>query len=171
MKGIHSPWKRPAPKEERQDTSTAPEAPKKGDVQFDLEAVPLAKPRRTPVSFRGRAYVLEVGVLARPADEDVLDMGKTQLGVCLSEILAAYRPALGLFKEQSIDVSPMLGPKVLLELGPLKLYAKASSMDLTMALRMAVDRLTLALVEIRQSSSGAKAILDKYFIQIVRQTA
>jgi len=69
------------------------------------------------------------------------------------------------FKEETI-----LGPRVSFELGPVKLYAAASSHDVKLAQAMALDRLALALTQARLTIKDFSVLMTEHYLEIVRNT-
>lgn len=160
-KGIHSPWTKKEATKVEDEPLRAPDS--RGD-----EAPPL------PVRFPGRAYNLEVALVlpkrTKITAEQGQDLGRTVLGLALQELFKKAPPSVGVFTKQGLTSTPPFGPKVTFQLGTLVLYAKASSMDMDLALKMAVDRIALALTECRVTYPAASKILDDHRVDTVLRT-
>lgn len=149
MKGIRSPWAQ-AP--------TPPSNPLEG-----------ARPGRQPVRLVGRAYAVLVELPLR-IDEDrarTLALGALGEGLLSLQALGPeFEEELALQK-LSMQERP-LGPCVTLPLGPVTLYAAASSTDEALALAMAVDRLALAVTRLTSRGVPATETLTKHYTTILR---
>jgi hypothetical protein len=133
-------------------------------------ALPVTVQRRTAI-FEGRGYNIHVAV-KRPDPELGLEtIARAILGEAILQSLPANRrgDVFAELEHQSIYRTEPAGPKVTLALGDLTLYAAASSSDLALAQKMAVDRLALALSTLRLKFSGAKAAFDKYEVSMSRR--
>jgi hypothetical protein len=158
-KGIISPWaKAPEIKPEEQEIA-APES------RLD-EAPPL------PVRFPGQGYNIQVGIVlpkkVRITPEQGEKFGKIVLGAAIKELFQKAPGARQVFLKQEIYTQPPLGPKVTVELGEhITLYAKASSSDLDLAVKMTVDRIVYALMECRTTFKVTNQILKDYRVDTV----
>lgn len=129
----------------------------------------------TPVAIQGRQYHLLVTLPVGFKRDDTATANATLAAMnVLGEFFAraASREFTGLLKEQklSLQEEDILGSRVSFELGPVKLYAAASSANLQLAQAMALDRLALALTQARIRIKGFDKILSEHFLGVVRNT-
>lgn len=163
-KGIISPWSKEAQPEVPEPTRRREEAPSHevtGAVPGVTDVI--------PVRFEGRNYVLMVRCVVPKRANPTPELARAQLGLMLFALFGRVKTARKYLQAQSIDTEPPLGPKVTLQLGSLTLYARASSMDEELALRMAVDRLAMALLECRGWNPDTKRVLDEYGVVAVKK--
>lgn len=159
-KGILSPW-----------------GLKREEPAFTVEDRLREKIRRgrTPVAVQGRQYHLLVTLpVSFKRDDSAVGNATTAAMHVLGEFFARANTKelvallatqkLG-FKEEAI-----LGPRVSFELGPVKLYAAASSHDVKLAQAMALDRLALALTQARLTIKGFDKLMSEHYLEVVRNT-
>lgn len=133
-------------------------------------ALPVTVQHRN-VIFEGRGYNLHVTVKRPDPEIGTETIARAILGEAILQIAPPNRRDV-VFAEletQSLYRVEPAGPKVTLALGELTLYAAASSSDLVLAQKMAVDRLAMALTTLRIKLSGAKAAFDKYGVMVSRR--
>lgn len=148
--GIRSPW---APR------PVAPEDPLAG-----------ARKGRLGVPFVGRAYTLFVTLPFQIDDERAQGLAARSLGECLvvlgTQVPEILGPALA---RQKLTVNDRPDPPAIdLPLPEATVWGVASSTDPSLARAMLVDRLCLALSEVRTSNATGRGILDAHYISIVR---
>ncbi len=157
-KGIHNPWEK----------VTAPK-PTEPVIQAPTSRLDEAPP--LPVRFAGQSYNLQVGIIlpkkVKVTPEQAEKFGRIVVGAALKDLFKKFPASRQIFRTQAIDDKVPFGPKITLELGDLILYAKASSMDPTLALKMTIDRVVLALMEVQSTFPGSKQILNDYIISTV----
>ena len=153
-KGISSPW---AARAAREAASNNP-----------LDG---ARKGAQPVILRGRRYCLIVTLpLTVPKEETAVSLGLQVVGECLLKMeeigvttlpveLAAQRLRLRERVEGTACVK--------LSLGPLEIWATASSTDEKAAVAMAVDRLVTALTVCNVRDPRVAVTLRDHFIQMV----
>jgi hypothetical protein len=135
-RGVISPWGwRQSEIDAQNQEARAARAPDEVGVSF-------GKPEGHHVRYEGVRRVLYVEVPAHPQDPAADSQQK--LGEAIREILRRW-PRTEAFERQSLHNVRPLGPCVVLVLGPVTLYAKASSSDEALARRYAIDRITYAL--------------------------
>ncbi len=157
-KGIHSPWQKP-------------EAAKPEELKFDAPISRLEEAPPLPVRFIGQGYNLQVGIVlpkkVKVSEEQAFKFARIVVGAAFKMLFQTFPRSMDIFRAQAIDNKMPLGPKITLELGDLILYAKASSMDPTLALKMTIDRIVLALMEVQSTYPTSKRILTDHHIHTV----
>lgn len=133
------------------------------------------RPGRTPVAIQGRQYHLLVVLPMGFKQDDSATLSATTAALnVLGEFFqrAMSKQLLALLHEQklALEEEQIIGPRVAFELGPIKLYAAASSHDVKLAQAMALDRLALALTQARITIKGFHQLMSEHFLQIVRNT-
>lgn len=129
----------------------------------------------TPVAIQGRQYHLLVTLPVGFKRDDTATANATIATMnVLGEFFAraTSREFTALLKEQklSLQEEDIIGSRVSFELGPVKLYAAASSSNLSLAQAMALDRLALALTQARLRIKGFDKILSEHYLDVVRNT-
>ena len=121
--------------------------------------------------FEGRGYNIHITVKRPDPEIGPEAIARAILGESLLQAAPANRRAdiFAELEQQSIYRTEPAGPKVTLALGDLTLFAAASSSDLVLAQKMAVDRLAMALSTLRLKYSGAKAAFDTYGVAVSRR--
>lgn len=153
-KGVISPW-----------AKLKPEA----DLPVEEQLTGKAKRGKTPVALQGRHYhiLITLPVLLSKAE----DADKGARHVFGEFFERAKSPSfLEVLRRQSISWREVdvLGPKVTYEFGPMRLYAAASSSDLSLALALGLDRLALALTEARVRLPDVAKLLKEHFLEVIR---
>lgn len=159
-KGILSPW-----------------GLKRDEAPQTVEEQLRAKMRRgrTPVAIQGRQYHLLVTLPVGFKRDDTAALSATTAAMhVLGEFFgrAATREFHALLAVQKLALKEeaIIGPRVAFELGPVKLYAAASSHDVKLAQAMALDRLALALTQARLTIKGFDKLMAEHYLEIVRNT-
>jgi hypothetical protein len=133
------------------------------------------RPGRTPVAIQGRQYHLLITLpISFKRDDSAVNNAKTAAMHVFGEFLsrAATREFIELLAKQKLSLKEeaILGPRVIFELGPVKLYAAASSHDAKLAQAMAVDRLALVLTQARLTIPNFDKLMAEHYLDIVRKT-
>lgn len=153
-----------------EDLDDRPQQAEKDPGYIPEFALPVTVQRRN-VIFEGRGYNLHVTVKRPDAEIGAETIARAILGEAILHIAPPNRREV-VFAEletQSLYRTPPPGPQVTLALGDLTLYAAASSSDLALAQKMAVDRLAMALATLRTKLAGAKTSFDKYGVSVSRR--
>lgn len=160
-KGVFSPWG----------------MNKKESVQEKVQRAFAEDPSKIPtktMTFDGRAFQIITAFRTYDTDPELLtSYAKDALGRAIQEALKK-NPALK--KEMAIqslylenDSAKELHPTVTLSLGPMSVWAKASSFDPKMASLMAHDRLALAIVDASNVSKPVRDIFAEHNIIVARK--
>lgn len=150
MKGIFSPWA-------KREDNTPPSI-------FDG-----ARVGTQVVRVVGGLYVFVVTLQVRPKPENAQTMAMAVFGEALLAIESNTRVLLEELARQKLSARErLIGPCVELTLGNYTLFAAASASDPSVAMRMALDRLALALTQTFLKSPEAKSIFANHFIHITR---
>ena len=149
-KGVHNPW-----------------GPKATEAEQPLEEQLNSRARkgRTPVALQGRYYHIMVMLPVLLSKAEDADRGARHV---VGEFFQAAKDPLFLEILQRQKLSwregDILGPKV----GPVKIYAAASSSDLGLAIALGLDRLALALTEARVRVPRFSELLRSHFLEVIR---
>lgn len=158
-KGVLSPWQTP-----KKETSEE-------KAERMIEESPEGAPRRE-ITFDGRAFQITVAFFSFDKDQKRLaSYAHDALGRALSSALVADGTLAKELTRQSIftDEKKVLAAKVTIRLGPVTLFAKASSFDAKMAQLMAMDRLALAIVDSRNASAKVRKTMEDHDVVIARK--
>ena len=157
-KGVDSPWtkRREDPLEKAERT-----------IEESLEGAP-----RREITFDGRAFQIVVAFFSLERDQKLLSgYAHDALGRAVKHLLTCDGSFLDDLNVQSIylDHTKVMGPKVTMTLGPVTLYAKASSFKPAMAQLMALDRLALAISDAKGRSKKIKDALKDCDVVVARK--
>lgn len=157
-KGIISPWAKEKPKEEP-----------KANFWEEMERLPGKGMNFTPIRFVGRAYSLYVVTPTFKNDNDTTARARIILGHFIQTLIKDYPRLKVLLDKQSIYFVEPSVSKITLELGPIKLYATASSQNFDLAQKMTIDRLVLALMELKGAYPKSKEIFKNFEIEVTNK--
>lgn len=122
------------------------------------------------VVLEGQVAKLCLGYLPCKGRDRFAD-ASDNFGQCLLKLLAKSPALRAALARQSIGTDRPLGSKIAFAFGPVTLYAKASSQQLELAQKMAIDRLCAALTETRARDFDASKTLDDFHISVAVKTA
>lgn len=158
-KGVLSPWAAPERESEKDRAERI--------IEDSVEGAP-----RREITFDGRAYQIVVPFFSFEKDPKRLSVyAHDALGRALQLALKVDTVLRQELARQSIyeDEAKVLAAKVTVTLGPLTLYAKASSFEPKMAQLMAMDRIALSLSDSRGISLKVRKCLEDHGIVVARK--
>lgn len=141
----------------------------KKEVPLDEHLMTVARAGTMLLRFSGRVYTLKVKLKVKLPDAESQLAAKIVLGECV-ERLRAVSGFAAVLKVQSLGFRENDVPSgaMQLTLGNTTLYAAASTTDEDTAVKMAIDRLALALTHARHTLQGVAAVLDAHGVEISR---
>lgn len=152
-KGILNPWvEDSSPQEEKEDLFE--------ETPFKLNRV-----------FEGRSYKIIISTPVKYKGES-LEIINSRANKILGLLLQTFNSNNSIFKKLLVDQQiffndiPVIN-KIIFDLGNIKLYVTASSLDPELSKKMFIDRLVLALRELCKQDKIAKETMNKAKVQTI----
>lgn len=162
MSGVHNPWGKPPTKQQEANAK----------IDAILANDPTRKPPRRSSIFEGRSFQIVVDFYSFELDPAQLTRyAADALGRAITAAREKARAVESNLSRQSVvfEEDKALWPKVSLKLGPTTLFARASSHDPKLAYMMAIDRVSLALMDAMLEAPALRAFFTNAGIIITRK--